>query len=37
MKVLAAALVAVFSREELSKTTPLFQHRDSATLVIKFD
>ena len=25
------------SREELSKTTPLFQHRDSATLVIKFD
>jgi hypothetical protein len=24
-------------REELSKTTPLFQHRDSATLVIKFD
>jgi hypothetical protein len=25
------------SKEELSKTTPLFQHRDSATLVIKFD
>ena len=25
------------SREELSKTTPLFRHRDSATLVIKFD
>jgi len=25
------------SREELSKTTPLFQHRDSATLVIKFE
>ena len=25
------------NREELSKTTPLFQHRDSATLVIKFD
>jgi hypothetical protein len=25
------------TREELSKTTPLFQHRDSATLVIKFD
>jgi hypothetical protein len=25
------------SREELSKTTPLFQHKDSATLVIKFD
>lgn len=25
------------SKDELSKTTPLFQHRDSATLVIKFD
>jgi hypothetical protein len=25
------------SREELSKTTPLFQHRDKATLVIKFE
>ena len=25
------------SPEELSKTTPLFRHRDSATLVIKFD
>jgi hypothetical protein len=25
------------SKEELSKTTPLFQHRDSATLVIKFE
>jgi hypothetical protein len=25
------------SREELSKTTPLFQHKDSATLVIKFE
>ena len=25
------------SSEELSKTTPLFRHRDSATLVIKFD
>ena len=25
------------SREELSKTTPLFQHKDSATLAIKFD
>jgi len=25
------------SREELSKTAPLFQHKDSATLVIKFD
>lgn len=25
------------SKEQLSKTTPLFQHRDSATLVIKFD
>jgi hypothetical protein len=24
-------------REELSKTTPLFQHKDSATLVIKFE
>ncbi len=24
------------SRDELSKTTPLFQHKDSATLVIKF-
>ena len=25
------------SKEELSKTTPLFQHRDSAALVIKFE
>jgi len=25
------------SREDLSKTTPLFQHKDSATLVIKFE
>ena len=25
------------SKDELSKTTPLFQHRDSATLVIKFE
>jgi hypothetical protein len=25
------------SRDELQKTTPLFQHKDSATLVIKFD
>jgi hypothetical protein len=25
------------SREELSKTTPLFQHKDSVTLVIKFE
>jgi hypothetical protein len=25
------------SKDELSKTTPLFQHKDSATLVIKFD
>jgi len=25
------------SREELSKTTPLFQHRDSITLAIKFE
>jgi hypothetical protein len=25
------------SREQLSKTTPLFQHKDSVTLVIKFD
>ena len=25
------------SREELSKTAPLFQHKDSAVLVIKFD
>jgi len=25
------------SRDELSKTTPLFQHKDSVTLVIKFD
>jgi hypothetical protein len=25
------------SPEELSKTTPLFRHKDSATLVIKFD
>ena len=25
------------SRDELSKTTPLFQHKDSATLVIKFE
>ena len=24
-------------KEELSKTTPLFQHKDSATLVIKFE
>jgi hypothetical protein len=24
------------SRDELSKTTPLFQHKDAATLVIKF-
>jgi hypothetical protein len=25
------------SKEELSKTTPLFQHKDSVTLAIKFD
>ena len=25
------------SKEDLSKTTPLFQHKDSATLVIKFE
>src|SRR5258706_181139 len=25
------------SKEELSKTAPLFQHKDSAVLVIKFD
>jgi hypothetical protein len=25
------------TRDDLSKTTPLFQHKDSATLVIKFD
>jgi hypothetical protein len=25
------------SRDDLSKTTPLFQHKDSITLVIKFD
>jgi hypothetical protein len=25
------------SKDDLSKTTPLFQHKDSATLVIKFD
>lgn len=25
------------SQDELSKTTPLFQHKDSATLVIKFE
>src|SRR5262249_47895263 len=25
------------SRDELSKTAPLFQHKDSAALVIKFD
>jgi hypothetical protein len=25
------------SKDELSKTTPLFKHKDSATLVIKFD
>ena len=25
------------SKEELSKTTALFQHKDSATLVIKFE
>jgi hypothetical protein len=24
-------------KEELSKTTPLFQHKDSAVLVVKFD
>jgi len=24
-------------RDELSKTTPLFQHKDSAALVIKFE
>ena len=25
------------SKEDLSKTTPLFEHKDSATLVVKFD
>jgi hypothetical protein len=25
------------SKDELSKTTPLFQHKDSVTLVVKFD
>ena len=34
---LAMEVAMKLSKEDLSKTAPLFQHKDSAVLVIKFD